>query len=89
MGVPINEFSLQVDSTADVLRYSGRISAGFGLSLAASGEVSEVNESLADTPEVLNSDPYGAGWMVKIEGGDTSDLMDATEYEKYCADRSH
>jgi translocation and assembly module TamB len=41
ISVPINEFSLQVDSTADVLRYSGRISAGFGLSLAASGEVSE------------------------------------------------
>jgi glycine cleavage system H protein len=53
------------------------------------GEVSEVNESLADSPEVLNSDPFGAGWMVKIKGGDTSGLMDAAEYEKYCSERSH
>lgn len=53
------------------------------------GEVSEVNESLADSPEVLNSDPYGAGWMVKIKGEDTSGLMDAAEYEKYCIERNH
>jgi len=54
-----------------------------------SGTVSESNESLAETPEVLNSDPYGAGWMVKISGGDASGLMDATAYEKYCAERAH
>lgn len=53
------------------------------------GEVSAVNEELADSPEVLNSDPFGAGWMVKIEGGDPSGLMDAAEYKKYCAERSH
>lgn len=55
----------------------------------SSGKVSEVNDSLADSPEVLNSDPYGAGWMIKIEGGDASGLMNAAEYEKYCAERSH
>jgi glycine cleavage system H protein len=54
-----------------------------------SGKVSEINESLADSPEVLNSDPYGAGWMVKIDGDDTSGLMDAAGYEKYCSERSH
>jgi glycine cleavage system H protein len=53
------------------------------------GNIVEVNESLADSPEVLNSDPYGAGWMVKIEGGDASGLMTASEYEKYCSERSH
>lgn len=56
---------------------------------AVSGKVSEINEALADSPEILNSDPFGAGWMVKIEGGDASGLMDAAEYEKYCAERSH
>jgi glycine cleavage system H protein len=56
---------------------------------AVSGKVSEINEMLADSPEILNSDPFGAGWMVKIEGGDASGLMDAAEYEKYCAERSH
>lgn len=53
------------------------------------GTVSSANEALAETPEVLNSDPYGAGWMVKISGGDASALMDAPAYEKYCAERAH
>lgn len=54
-----------------------------------SGKVVEINEALADTPEVLNSDPYGAGWMIKIEGGDASALMDADAYAKYCEERAH
>jgi glycine cleavage system H protein len=56
---------------------------------AVSGKVSEINESLADSPEVLNSDPFGAGWMVKITSADASALMDAAMYEKYCSERSH
>ena len=55
----------------------------------AAGTVVAINEALADTPEVLNSDPYGAGWMVQVEGGKEGDLMDATAYEKYCAEREH
>jgi len=56
---------------------------------SASGKVVEVNEGLADKPEVLNSDPYGAGWMVKVEGGKSGDMMDAAAYEKYCEGREH
>ena len=56
---------------------------------SASGKVLEVNEALADSPEVLNSDPYGAGWMVKVEGGEPGEVMDAAEYEKYCEGREH
>ncbi len=56
---------------------------------AVSGKVVAVNESLAETPEILNSDPYGAGWMVQIEGGDASALMDAAAYQKYCDERAH
>ena len=55
----------------------------------AAGTVTAVNEALADSPEVLNSDPYGAGWMVQVEGGKAGDLMDAAAYEKYCAEREH
>jgi glycine cleavage system H protein len=55
----------------------------------AAGTVTAVNEALADSPEVLNSDPYGAGWMVQVEGGKEGDLMDAAAYEKYCAGREH
>ena len=56
---------------------------------SAAGTVAEINEALADTPEVLNSDSYGEGWMVKVEGGETSDVMDAAAYEKYCEEREH
>ena len=54
----------------------------------AGGKVVAVNEDLADAPEVINSDPYGAGWLVQVEvGSQSDDLMDAVAYEKYCADR--
>lgn len=50
-----------------------------------SGVISAINEELPDTPEVVNSDPYGAAWLVKIEISDSSeldDLMDAAAYEE-------
>lgn len=50
------------------------------------GTVVEVNEELLDQPEVINSDPYGAGWVYKIEikdEGQLSALMDRQVYEKY------
>jgi glycine cleavage system H protein len=56
---------------------------------SAGGKVVAINESLADTPEVLNSDPYGEGWMVQIEGGEPGEVMDAAAYEKYCEEREH
>lgn len=55
----------------------------------AAGKVSVVNKGLSDKPETLNSDPYGEGWMIKIEGGEAGEVMDAGEYEKYCEGRSH
>ena len=54
-----------------------------------SAKVAAINEELADNPEVLNNDPYGKGWMVKIEGADASALMDAGAYTKYCEERAH
>jgi glycine cleavage system H protein len=56
---------------------------------SAGGKVTEVNKGLSDKPETLNSDPYGAGWMVKVEGGSANELMDSAAYEKYCEERSH
>ena len=49
------------------------------------GTVIEMNEALEDTPELVNTDPYGAGWMIKIEledETDTSKLLDATAYQQ-------
>lgn len=51
-----------------------------------SGTVIEVNEKLADSPEIINEDSYGKGWIAILEIEDDSeldDLMDADEYEKY------
>jgi glycine cleavage system H protein len=53
------------------------------------GKVVAVNEALSGTPEVLNSDPYGAGWMIQLEGADPADLMDAMAYTRYCDERAH
>jgi glycine cleavage system H protein len=55
---------------------------------AAGGTVVAVNKDLSNKPETLNSDPYGEGWMVKVEGGAPGDVMDAAGYEKYCEERS-
>jgi glycine cleavage system H protein len=55
----------------------------------AKGTVAAVNEELAGNPEILNSDPYGSGWMVQLEGVDASDMMDAMAYTRYCDERAH
>jgi len=48
---------------------------------AVNGKVVEINEALSQTPEVVNSDPYGAGWLVKVEvSSQPSDLLDAAGY---------
>ena len=55
-----------------------------------SGEVVEVNEGLEDDPSLVNSDPYGDGWMIKVEVEDESQLndglMDATAYATHVGD---
>ena len=55
----------------------------------AAGQVSAVNKALSDKPETLNSDPYGAGWMIQLEGGTAGEAMDAAAYENYCEERTH
>jgi len=50
-----------------------------------SGEITELNSALEDDPELVNSDPYGKGWMVKIKMNDPSEfdsLLSATDYEE-------
>jgi glycine cleavage system H protein len=49
-----------------------------------SGEVTAVNDTLAEKPETINEDPYGEGWLVKVKLSDPSEadaLMDSTEYQ--------
>jgi len=48
-----------------------------------SGEITEVNEDLEDDPELVNSDPYGKGWMVKMKLSDSSELDDLLTADDY------
>ena len=51
-----------------------------------SGEVVEVNEKLADKPELVNTDPYGDGWMIKVKmtaPDEVEELMNAEDYDDY------
>lgn len=53
-----------------------------------SGEIIEVNKALADTPELMNSDPFGAGWIFTMKFTDAAELetlMDAEAYRKHTA----
>jgi glycine cleavage system H protein len=59
------------------------VKAASDVYLPLSGEVIAINEDLADSPELINSDPYGEAWMLKIKISDPSEideLLDATEY---------
>lgn len=54
------------------------------LFLPVAGKILEVNEALNDSPESINSDPYGNGWMIRLQMSNTADadqLMDAKTYE--------
>ena len=55
----------------------------------ASGKVAAVNKDLANKPETINTDAFGAAWMIQLEGGSAGDVMDAAAYEKHCEERSH
>jgi glycine cleavage system H protein len=56
-----------------------------------SGKVVKVNEDLSESPEVINEDPYGKGWVAVIEldnPSEVDDLMDASDYDKYIEEES-
>jgi glycine cleavage system H protein len=72
------------------------VKAVFEIFSPVSGEVVEINTKLKDVPEMVNSDPHGAGWLIKVRLKDpteTEALMDAAAYEAYAAkpsrDSSH
>ena len=77
---------------ADELGSIESVKAVSELFAPVSGEVVEVNEALKDKPELVNTDPYGDGWMIKVKLSDASEfdeLMSAEEYEEYVETESH
>lgn len=55
------------------------------LFMPVSGEILEVNPALEESPDVVNKDPYGKGWMVKIKLSNPSEVNDLLTVEKYTA----
>ncbi len=56
-----------------------------------SGEVTEVNTAIEESPELVNNDPYGDGWLVKVklsDPGEADGLMDAAAYKKLLAEEA-
>jgi glycine cleavage system H protein len=66
------------------------VKAASDLNMPVGGEVIEVNQPLIDQPELLNSDPYGDGWLIKIKlAPGVGALMSAEAYEKYVDEIKH
>jgi len=66
------------------------VKAAADVYMPVSGKVIAINEELADTPELVNSEPFAAAWLVKLELSDSSELdnlMDAAAYEKFAAEK--
>jgi glycine cleavage system H protein len=60
------------------------VKAAADVYMTVSGEIVAINESLADTPEMINEDPYGRAWLIKIKMSnpeELDDLMDADSYK--------
>ena len=67
------------------------VKAAADVYMPVAGELTEINESLVDTPELVNSDPYGAAWIVKLKISNPDELdglYDPSAYEEYVKERS-
>ena len=74
----------------EVLATIESVKAAADVNSPISGKITEVNESLTDTPETLNDDPYEKGWLYTVELDNPSeldDLLDAYEYDAFCESR--
>ena len=66
------------------------VKAASDLISPVSGTVVAVNTELENAPEVMNSDPYGAGWIVRVKlSAQPEGLMDAAAYEEHCKNEQH
>ncbi len=66
------------------------VKAAAEVNFPVSGELIEINEALSSAPELLNTEPFGKAWIVKInikDPSELSDLMDAQAYIQYCEGR--
>jgi len=76
-------------SAGDHIASVESVKASAEVNSPVSGKVVAINEGAVETPDSLNSDPYGAAWLIQVEGASTDGLMDAGAYEVDCASRDH
>jgi glycine cleavage system H protein len=79
--VELPEVGQEVESGGDMAVVES-VKAASDVYAPISGTVVEVNAALSDDPEVINSDPYGEGWIVRVQpGGDEGDLLSPDAYQ--------
>jgi glycine cleavage system H protein len=87
------EFNTEAGETIEkgqVLATIESVKAASDVNSPISGKVIEVNETISNTPEVLNEDPYENGWLFKVEVNNPSELdelFDAKGYDEFCESR--
>jgi glycine cleavage system H protein len=77
-------------SKGEIMGTVESVKAASDIFFPISGTIVKLNEDLLDTPENINSDPYGISWMLKIELNDPAELdvlMDSNKYEAYVQER--
>ncbi|MBI5049516.1 MAG: glycine cleavage system protein GcvH [Nitrospirae bacterium] len=83
--IDLPEAEMDVEANTELAEIEASKSSFFVVN-PLSGTVTAVNEELSETPEIMNEDPYGKGWIAVVKMRSTSelnDLMDASEYERY------
>lgn len=88
--VDLPETDIDVSANTDLTEIEST-KASSAVIAPVSGTIIEINEKLADSPELINEDPYGKGWIAIIEidnPAEIDDLMDADEYEAYIEEES-
>ncbi len=86
--VELPEIDLHIDSN-EIVAVVESIKAASDMYSPVSGTITEVNTNLNDSPDVINSDPYGEGWVFKMEPDNMNEvdtLMDASAYEESVPD---
>jgi glycine cleavage system H protein len=88
--IDLPEVDTSVEANSEISEIESTKSTSAVIS-PVTGKVVKVNEELSESPEVINEDPYGKGWIAVIEIENTSeldDLMDISDYEKYVEEES-
>jgi glycine cleavage system H protein len=88
--IDLPDTDIEVDANTEITEIESTKATSAVIS-PLSGTIIEINDKLADSPEIINEDPYGKGWIAIIEMDNPSevdDLMDADEYEGYIDEES-